>query len=183
MAADSETTGGRVLNPAVLALICGSLLLCGITTVAVVFGLGVMIGWDPEDSGGKQLERERRAILVEAVLKLALWIELLSFFLFVSLADRIYPLLSGAMCAAGTLNANPFGYPALVAKAAAFGLCGLWLIVNRAGGPAVAVGIVRFKQAFLVVIWGTLLVECGLQFKFFSSLEPDILTSCCATIF
>lgn len=172
-----------LFNPGVLALVSSSVLLSAITTLALIVGAGVMVNWDPTDGGERQLQKERRLFLVETTMKLVLWLELFSLFLFIAIADRIHSLLSGAMCAAGTFNASPFGYPALGAKMAAFGLCGVWLILNRASGVAGSVGLVRFKQVFLSVIWGVLLLEGWLQFRFFSGLNPDILTSCCSTMF
>lgn len=172
-----------LFNPGVLALVCGSILVWAITSAALLTGVGVVIGWDPDDGGERQLRKERRTLLVETTLRLIFWFELLSLFLFVAVADRIHFLLSGAMCAAGTFNSNQFGYPALWAKLATFVLCGLWIVFNSASGIAVTKGLVRFKLVFILAIWGALSIESLLQFRFFSGIDPDILTSCCATMF
>ena len=46
----------------------------------------------------------------------ALAFEILSLFLFIYTADDLHRLFVGAMCAAGTLYVNAFGYPALMLK-------------------------------------------------------------------
>jgi hypothetical protein len=172
-----------ILTPAVLALLGGSALVCALAVVASVAGLSAVLGWDPDDSSPRQLVRERRSTLVEAALTLVLGCQLASLFLFVATAEHLHSLFTGAMCAAGTLNANAFGYPTLLIKLAVFGLCGLWLVVNRASAAAASTGLVRFKHAFLVLICGGLVAENVLQYRYFSGLDPEIITSCCATVF
>ena len=172
-----------ILSPAILGLLCCSALVGAVAALAAAVGLSVMFGWDPEDSSDRQLARERRSFLVEAALRVVLGCQLLSLFLFIATADRLHPLFTGAMCAAGTLNASRFGYPTLLVKMAAFLLCGLWLVVSRASLTAGSTGLVRFKQASALCIVGALLAENVLQYRYFSDLNPEILTSCCATLF
>ena len=172
-----------MLTPAVLALLLCSAVVCVIAAVAAVAGVAVVMGWNPEDGGRAQLMRERRSFLVEAGLKVVLCFQLVSLFLFVATVQHLHSLFTGAMCAAGTLNANPHGYPTLAAKVAVFVLCGLWLVVHRASPSAPSVGLVRFKHLFLVVVVAALAVENVLQLRYFTGLNPEIITSCCATIF
>ncbi len=94
----------------------------------------------------------------------------------------LHPLFTGAMCAAGTLDASRFGYPTLLVKVAVFLLTGLWLVVHRATAGAVATGLVRFRHLAVLVIVAALVAENLLQ-RFFADLDPEIITSCCATIF
>ena len=94
-----------VMSPAVLALLGCSALLCATVVVVVAAGVGAAARWRPENGGARQLARERRILLVEAALKVVLACQLASLALFVIAADRLHPLFSGAMCAAGTLGA------------------------------------------------------------------------------
>ena len=57
---------------------------------------------------------------VSTLLAYVFGFQILSFFLFIYTAGRIQRLFVGAMCAAGTLHVNPFGYPALIVKMANF---------------------------------------------------------------
>jgi hypothetical protein len=178
-----------MLSPAVLAQLFASAVLGAVTVATAVWGLPAAIGWSPEEAGRRQLERERRMLLVEAVLKVALACQLVALFLFVATADRLHPLFPGAMCAAGTLAASPWGYPTLAAKGAVFFLCGLWLTLQRTrqtGGPTEAAAgtvRVRLQHGFAVAAAAALVAENGLQLRYFTDLEPEILTSCCATLF
>ena len=172
-----------LLHPALLSLIWCSAVVGSIAIAAATTGLTVAVGWNPEDSGRRQLARERRSLLVESGLKLVLSWQLLSLFLFVAAADHLHSLFAGAMCAAGTLNASPLGYPTLYVKVVVFVLCGLGLVVMRASAAAWTIGLVRFKYFFVLGIAAALIAENLIQFSYFTDLDPEIITSCCATIF
>ena len=77
-----------------------------------------------------QLELERRTYLISTFMSYAMGFQLLSLFLFIYTADTLSSLFIGAMCAAGSLKVNGFGYPTLILKIVSCLLAGLWLIVN-----------------------------------------------------
>lgn len=172
-----------LLSPPVLALLFCSLLVCVLALVATGAGVAAVVGWNPEDWGERQLGRERRALLAETALALVLAWQMVSIFLFVATAQRLHPLVPGAMCAAGTLNASRFGYPTLALKAAVFGLSGLWLLVHRASPAAADTGLVRAKLLSPLPLSALLVAENGFQLRYFSDLDPAVITSCCATVF
>jgi len=172
-----------VLSPPILALLVCSAAACGLTISAAAAGLSAVIGWDHDSSRQRQLLRERRWFLVEASLRLILALQLLSLLVFVATADHLKTLFTGAMCAVGSLNASPFGMPALAVKIAAFIVCGLWLVTDRASAAAASTGLVRFKAAFLVFLSCVLVADNVLQIRYFADLDPEIITSCCATVF
>ncbi len=172
-----------VLSPPILALLCCAAVVCGLTVIAACVGLSTVIGWNHHSSSRRQLLRERRWFLVETSLRLILWLQLLSLFVFLITADHLKTLFTGAMCAVGSLNASSFGMPTLILKTAAFVLCGLWLVTNRACSAAASIGLVRFKAGFLAVLAGSLVAENLLQIRYFADLDPEIMTSCCATVF
>lgn len=172
-----------ILGPAILALLGCSALVCAVTLTASISSLSIVTGWNPDDNGQRQLARERRTLLVESILRVVLTCQLVSLVLFVATLERLHPLFKGAMCAVGTLNASRFGFPALSVKLTVFALCGLWLMVHRASVTATSTALVRTKQLFVLVIAGLLTAENILQLRYFADLQPEIITSCCATVF
>ena len=171
------------INAEVFALQFGSVMICALGVLAAIAGLSILHGWDPDDSSRRQLARERRALLIESTTRVLFAFQLVSLAAFVAVIDRLHPLFPGAMCGVGTLNAHALGYPTLLSKVVAFLLCALWLILNRATPGVQDTGLVRLKHASLVLVAGALLVENVLQLRFFTGLRPDVLTSCCATVF
>jgi len=172
-----------ILQPAVLALLVASALTALLVAGAAWFALGVVRRWDIASGSELQIALERRTYLVSTLLAYAFGFQLVGLFLFVHTADALAGSLVGAMCAAGTLNANAWGYPALGFKVATFVLAGVWLVVNAADNRAEDYPLIRAKYLFLLVLAPLILAEAALQAAFLLSLRPDVITSCCGTLF
>ncbi len=172
-----------ILHPAVLALVVSSLLQSAMLLFASWNGALILRGWSPGSGSERQLALERRNCLVSSVVGYALAFQLLSLFFFLFTADRLHIQLTGAMCAAGTLNANGYGYPALLLKTADFLLAGTWLVVNHADTRGYDAPLVKTKCRLLLLLAPLLFLDAFLQFRFFADLEPDVITSCCGSLF
>ncbi len=172
-----------ILHPGILALVLGALIAAGMLAFAAWHGVEVLRFWDLSSGSARQLSLERRTYLISTLVAYALAFELLSLFLFAYTADGLAPLFTGAMCAAGTLGVNRFGYPALLAGLASFVLAGLWLIVNRADNLAPDYPLIRVKYAFLLVLAAAVVAEGALRVRYFLGLDPEVITSCCGSLF
>ena len=171
------------LHPSVLALLVSSLATGCMVLYACVYGTRILLRWEPGSGSGRQLELERRTYLISTLLSVAFALQLVSLFLFVFTADRLHGMFSGAMCAAGTLNVNGFGYPVLILKILTFLLAGLWLVVNHADTLGYDYPLIRAKYALLLAIGPLVLAEGYLQYRYFAGLHPDVITSCCGSLF
>jgi hypothetical protein len=92
-------------------------------------------------------------------------------------------LFTGAMCATGTLNVNAYGFPALILKLAGFFLAVAWLALNQADNLARDYPLIRHKYALLLIIAPVFVAEAALQGLYFGHLDPDVITSCCGSLF
>jgi hypothetical protein len=171
------------LHPAVLALLVASLLTGCMVLYAGGYGARILLQWEIGSGSERQLELERRTYLISTLLSVAFAVQLLSLFLFVFTADRLHGMFSGAMCAAGTLNVNRFGYPVLILKIVTFLLAGLWLVINHADTRGYDYPLIKSKYALLLVLGPLVLVEGYLQYRYFAALRPDVITSCCGSLF
>jgi hypothetical protein len=172
-----------IVNPAVIALVGGSAMGGALLLGAAAQGVAVLRGWDLNSGSERQLALERRTYLVSTLLGFALAFELVSLFLFVFTADAMAPLFTGAMCAAGSLKASPWGYPVLVLKLVNAVLAGLWLVLNHADQEGYDYPLIRVKYALLLLLAPPALAEVGLQAAFFADLRPEVITSCCGSLF
>lgn len=172
-----------ILHPDILALLLSSVLICGMVLYAAALGARILRSWDIRSGSELQLSLERRTYLVSTVLTYALGFQLASLFLFIYTADAICSFFVGAMCAAGTLNVNAFGYPALALKTANFLLAGVWLVLNHADNRAEDYPLVRRKYALLLAMAPLLLLETVLVWMYFLGLRADVITSCCGSLF
>jgi hypothetical protein len=172
-----------IISPAIIALTVGSVLIALITGYAAGIGIQILRWWDIHSGSDRQLSLERKTYLIATVLSYVMAFELASLFLFVYTADHMHGLFIGAMCAAGTLNANDWGYPALVLKTVNFLACGVWLIVNHLDNRGYDYPLIRFKYRLLLAITGLLIIEVLFQSGYFLELRPDVITSCCGAMF
>lgn len=171
------------LHPAVLALLAASLLTGFMVLYAGWYGARILLQWEIGSGSERQLELERRTCLISTLLGVAFAVQLLSLFLFVFTADRLHGMFGGAMCAAGTLNVNGFGYPVLLLKIVTFLLAGLWLVVNHADTRGYDYPLIKPKYALLLALGPLVLAEGYLQYRYFADLRPDVITSCCGSLF
>ncbi len=119
-----------VFTPAILALFTGSLITTGLLVGGALAGVEILLHWDLSDGSERQIKLERRTYLISTCVAYAVAFELISLFLFIYTADSLHGFFVGAMCAAGSLNANQWGYRAIAFRIVNFLLAGLWLIVN-----------------------------------------------------
>lgn len=172
-----------MLHPTVIALMGGSFLLCFMLVLSSAYGIRILRKWDLQSGSDVQLELERRTYLISTLLAYALGFQLVSLFLFIYTADDLHRLFVGAMCAAGTLNVNQYGYPTLVFKVVNFLLAAVWLIINYADNRAHDYPLIRKKYGYLLVMLPVILAETVLQTLYFMEMKPNIITSCCGTLF
>jgi len=172
-----------ILQPAVLALLLIALLVAGMGLYAGFYGMKILRRWDPASGSEGQLELERRTYLISTIMSYILSFELMSLFLFIYTADDIHILFTGAMCAAGTLAVNSFGYPALLLKTVNFLLAGVWLIVNYVDNKGYDYPLIKVKYELLNLIVVLLVQECVLLLAYFAGVKPDVITSCCGSLF
>ena len=172
-----------ILHPAVLSLLTMSLLAGIMLLLAGVVGVRILFFWNIKSGSELQLDLERRTYLVSTILAYTFVFQILSLFLFIYTADSLHSLFVGAMFAAGTLNVNEYGYPVLILKIVNFLLAGTWLIVNYADTRGYDYPLIRLKYALLLLIAPLMLWEAYNQYRYFSGLHADIITSCCGALF
>jgi hypothetical protein len=172
-----------LFHPGIIALFISSILICGLVLYAAFFGAAILRHWDLNSGSERQLELERKTYLISTILAYVFAFQITSLFLYVYTADTLHALFTGAMCAAGTLNVNGYGYPTLVFKILNFILAGIWLILNHADNQAYDYPLIKKKYMFLIFFTPLLLTEGLLQAQFLLNLAPDVITSCCGTLF
>ena len=172
-----------IFQPGIMALLVGSSLTASMLVYSAYQGGRIIRYWDIRSGSELQLELERRTYLISTFMSYAMVFQLLSLFLFIYTADKLSSLFIGAMCAAGSLKVNAFGYPTLILKIGNCLLAGLWLIVNYVDNKAYDYPLIRIKYWFLFFIIPLLLVEALVQGLYFLNLQPNIITSCCSVLF
>lgn len=172
-----------IFHPAIIALLVSSVLITFLILYSSYFGLQIVRKWDIKSGSEQQLNLERRTYLISTILTYVLGFQLISLFLYIYTADNLHSLFVGAMCAAGTLNVNDYGYPTLILKVVNFLLAGLWLVLNYTDNRAYDYPLIKKKYVFLLVIALFVTSEMIIQTNYLLRLKADVITSCCGSLF
>ncbi|PPD37374.1 MAG: hypothetical protein CTY18_00145 [Methylomonas sp.] len=172
-----------ILHPTVMADLLSAYVASFMLIYAASFGVQILRFWNIQSGSELQLVLERKTYLISTMLSFVFGLQLLSLFLFVFTADSLRILFVGAMCAAGTLNVNGFGYPTLVLKIVNFIAAGFWLVLNYADNKGYDYPLIKYKYRFLILITPSIVIETLLESAFFFSMKPDVITSCCGSLF
>jgi len=172
-----------ILDPAVISLLLTSVLISLLLLYSGAYGLLVVKRWDLASGSEYQLALERRTYLISTIMTYVCCFQLLSLFLYLFTADSLHRFFVGAMCAAGTLSVNPFGYPTLVLKILNFLAAGTWLIINHVDNRAPDYPLIRGKYLFILILTPFVVGETVLLANYLLRLNPDIITSCCGALF
>jgi len=172
-----------VFHPAILALYISSILIGFMVLYSSRHGFQILRQWDLRSGSELQLLLERKTYLVSTLLAYTFAFQLGSLFLFIYTAEHLHGLFVGAMCAAGSLYVNAFGYPTLVLKVINFLGAGLWIILNDADNRGYDYPLIKKKYLLLLLISPLILMEILLQANYFFLLRPDVITSCCGSLF
>jgi len=172
-----------ILHPGVISLLVGSGIVILMILYSSLLGLKILKKWDIISSSSEQLYLERKTYLLSTIMNYVLGFEILSALLFIYTVDDIHRIFVGAMCATGSLNANPVGWNVLYTKIAILFLSSTWIALNYMDQRAEDYPLVRFKYKMLLFMAPLIAMDAYFQTSYFLGLKPDIITSCCGALF
>jgi hypothetical protein len=172
-----------IIHPGAISLIIGSAVMSLMMLYASILGLKILDTWDINSSSAEQLSLERKTYLVSTIVNYVLGFVILSAFLFIYTVDDIHRQFVGAMCATGSLNANPIGWKVLYTKIIAIFLSLIWIAINYIDQKAEDYPLVIKKYSMLIFIASFIIIDAYLQLKYFMGLKPNIIVSCCGSLF
>lgn len=171
------------LSAGIIGLVALSVISSVLLIASLSFALRVIRHWDISSGSLLQLSLERRTYLLSTIMSYVFALELVGGFLFIYTVDDLHNLFIGAMCSAGVLNVNSYGYPTLIFKIVILILAGLWLIMNAVDTNSYDYPLIKQKYTLLLIITPFVLASSTLQGLFFLQMKPDVITSCCSGIF
>ncbi|MBF0593285.1 MAG: hypothetical protein HQL02_14485 [Nitrospirae bacterium] len=172
-----------ILHPGAIALFIGEALVIALSLYASSLGIGLLRHWDINSSSEGQLRLERRTYLISTLMSYVMLYEVLSTFLYIYTLDAIHLVFVGAMCATGSLNANDVGWYVLYLKIVLFFLSASWIAINHLDNRAEDYPLIRAKYRLLLLITPVIVLDGVLLMRYFIGLRPDIITSCCGSLF
>jgi hypothetical protein len=172
-----------LFQPAIIALLLASAVSVLMLAAATPYAWQLVRRWDIASGSELQLRLERRTYLISTLLTFVFVTQLVALLLFVFNADKMAVMFVGAMCAVGTLNANAYGFPALISQIAVFFMAAVWLVLNHVDSRAYDYPLVHVKYRLLMGILPFVVLAFVLQLFYFLNLKADVITSCCGSLF
>jgi len=172
-----------LLSNEVIVYLLSETVLYVLLFIAAVATLGIVKGWDFDRFTKRQFDLENRSYLVMSIIFFVLGLKMLLLPYFAYTIDALSPLVPGAMCAAGVIDANAYGSPLLLLKIIILFLSGLWLGVNRIDLEGKHYPYMKLKSWFYLLLFVLLSAELVLDILYFSKIETTNPVSCCSVIF
>jgi hypothetical protein len=172
-----------LLQTPILVLLFSDILLLIMGFIALFGAVKVIKYWDFKSYSQEQYKLEKTTYLTTLIITITLIfsIALLPYFAFS--IDSIHTIVPGAMCGAGVIGANEYGYPLLWVKIALIFLSGIWLVINEEDLRAKDYPYIFKKYYLFIVIFALLLVDIWLELSYFSNISLKRVVSCCSVIF
>lgn len=172
-----------ILSPEVLTLQLLNILFLVFGGVALWLSINIYLKWDINSTSSSQYKLEKQSFLAATIIKYLFAIKLPLFLFFIFTLDKISAVLTGAMCAAGVVDATEYGMGLIILKIVNLYLFGLWLSLHFIDIKDISLPKTKLKFRLFIVIFSLLVVEIMTEYLMFSSIEVDKMVSCCGTLF
>lgn len=172
-----------ILSPEVLTIIIINIIFLVFGTIAFILSLKIFFNWNINATSKKQYTLEKQSFLTATIIKYILFIKILLFVFFVFTLDKISNVLTGAMCAAGVIDATSYGIYLLLFKLINIYLFGFWLFIHKFDMNTKELKYTKLKFGFYLFIFILFISEIIIEITMFSSIDVDKLVSCCGTIY
>ncbi|OQX74444.1 MAG: hypothetical protein B6D59_02470 [Campylobacteraceae bacterium 4484_4] len=172
-----------LLSNEVLIYLFGESILYLFAIIAFIGALHLLLRWDFSSTSEAQYRLEKRAYLITLIILFILALKILLLPYFAYTIDALSALVPGAMCAAGVIGANDYGYPLLFAKIFLIFSIGIWMIVNRLDVQAIDYPYFRSKYLLYLLLFLLMSMEYGLDLLYFSHISTKEPVQCCSVVF
>ncbi|QKF82799.1 hypothetical protein [Halarcobacter ebronensis] len=172
-----------LLTPEVLTIIIINSIFLIFGTVAFLLSIKIFFNWDINSTSKLQYSLENQSYLTATIIKYILFLKILIFIFFIFTLDKISNVLTGAMCAAGVVDATSYGIYLLLFKLINIYFFGFWLVIHNIDMKTKELKFTKLKFGFYLFIYLIFLVETIIEITMFGSIEVDKLVSCCGTLY
>ncbi len=172
-----------LLSPEVLSLFILNLIFLFFGMIAFLLSIKIFLKWDINSTTNIQYTLEKQSFLTATIIKYIFMIKLPLFLYFIFTLDKISSLLTGAMCAAGVVDATSYGTYLLVIKVINLYLFGFWLTLHYSDIKDENLPYTKLKFGLFIIIFFIFIFEIILESIMFSSIDISKMVDCCGTLY
>ena len=171
------------LTPEVIAILVLNAIFALFSFVAFFISVKIYLNWNMNSSSASQYELEKQSFLGATIIKYILITKSALFLFFIFTLDKISNVITGAMCAAGVVDATQTGASLIVLKILNIYLFALWLKLHSQDMDDKLQPYTKLKFSLFIPLFFLLAAEIVLETVMFGSIEIDKMVSCCGTIY
>lgn len=172
-----------ILAPEVLAIFILNIIFLLFGIVAFVLSVRIYLKWDINSTSPLQYSLEKQSFLTATIIKYIFALKLPLFLFFVFTLDKISNVLTGAMCAAGVVDATEYGTYLFILKLLNIYLFGFWLTLHTLDIKSEFLPQTRIKFGFFIIAFFVFVAEIVLETMMFVAIDVDKMVSCCGTLY
>ena len=169
-------------NTVFITLFSDTLLLV-LTLVASIGSIQILRTWDFTATTPAQYALEKKSYLITLIITITLIFNILLLPYFAYTLESLSAIVPGAMCAAGVIDANPYGNPLLLLRIFTLFLVGIWLIINREDLQETTYPYTKKKFGLFIAIALMIVLSYTLEIAYFSHISLEKPVACCSVIF
>lgn len=172
-----------IFSPEVLTLLILNILFLIFSCIAFILSVRIVLKWDINSTTSLQYNLEKQSFLASTIIKYILYVKIILFLFFIFTLDKISNVLSGAMCAAGVIDATSYGIYLILFKLINIYLFGFWIVLHKEDSKTKDLRYTPLKFGFFLFIFFLLFSEIAIETTMFSSIDVNKLVSCCGTLY
>ena len=120
-----------ILTPEVLAILILNIIFAFFGIIAFILSIKIFLGWDLNSVSQSQYRLEKQSFLTATIIKYIFVIKVPLFLFFIFTLDKISNVLTGAMCAAGVVDATVYGTYLFMLKIMNIYIFAYWLVLHN----------------------------------------------------
>ncbi len=172
-----------ILSPEILAILILDFIFIFFAIIAFILSIKIFLGWDANSTTKKQYRLEKQSFLTAIIIKYIFIVKVPLFLFFIFTLDKMSNVIIGAMCAAGVVDATPYGIYLFIFKIMNLYFFGYWLVIHNEDIKYETQPYTRLKFGIFIGIFFLFIVELILEWLMFSSINIDKMVSCCGTLY
>ncbi|MCD6172528.1 MAG: hypothetical protein J7J96_01910 [Sulfurimonas sp.] len=172
-----------ILTPEVLAILILNAIFAFFGIIAFVLSVRIFLAWDLNSVSQSQYILEKQSFLTATIIKYIFVIKVPLFLFFIFTLDKISNVLTGAMCAAGVVDATVYGTYLFMLKILNIYIFAYWLVLHNEDIKHENQPYTKIKFGIFIVAFFLFISELILEGIMFSSIDIDKMVSCCGTLY
>lgn len=172
-----------LLHPEVLAILLVNTLFFLFALIAFVLSVRIVLFYNADESTPLQYKLQKEGYLASTIIKFIFILKIPLFLFFVFTLDSLSNLITGAMCAAGVVDATVYGNYLFVLKILNLYLFAFWLMLHYRESKREVPRYTKEKYIFFLLLFILFMIEVVVEFLMFDAIELDKMVDCCGTLY